>query len=82
MAFNTVIDTCEDEYGEEITQFEGETAWDTLISHHGLDFEEEDDFLSFLEAALTSPGRCDLTTLQAHYLEWRRLESDCNCRCC
>lgn len=62
---------------ELITKFQGETTWDAFTSHYGLDIVEEDGFLAYLETNGTSPGRCDLKGLQAHYLEWRRLPQDC-----
>jgi hypothetical protein len=62
---------------ESITKFEGESTWDALVNHYSLTIEQEDDFISYLEANGTAPGRCNLEQLQAHYEEWQRLFQDC-----
>ena len=62
---------------DRIVRFEGETAWDAVVHHYSLNIEEEDDFISFLEAKGMAPGRCSLPWLQMYYREWRHLSQDC-----
>ena len=48
-------------------QFSGETPWDAIVNHNGLDIEEEVAFLTYLEREEIAVDTASLATLSEAY---------------